>query len=231
MKNSDKLFLPLECFFLLSEIGKQFLLTFVLYGGNYNWWYFPFQLCSLPMYLLPVYLYSGRSLTRDRPPSDRSPGMPAGKGSTSLRSSILTFFMTYSLLGGIAVFFDTSGMHYPLVLLTVHSYLWHILLILLGIYSGYLLIQSGQTSWALFWKSTQLYGIFCLVAEFLNLAVSPFGDMNLFYINPLFRMEQVFFCKIADHFGNTAGIISYLLGTIFGSLLLFLAWRTLENRR
>ena len=34
-----------------SEIWKQWTLTFVLGGGSYNWWYFPFQLCSVPMYL------------------------------------------------------------------------------------------------------------------------------------------------------------------------------------
>lgn len=208
MKISDKPFLPLGCFFLFSEIIKQLTLTFVLNDGSYNWWYFPFQLCSLPMYLLLIYLRAK---------------------SASARQVLLTFFMTYNLLGGIAVFFDTSGMHYPLAILTVHSYLWHILLILLGIYSGYLLLHSTHLSWMLFLKSTLLYGISCLIAEFLNLTISPYGNINMFYINPRFRMEQVFFCKIADHLGNFTGIVSYLLGTILGAMLLFLAWRTLET--
>ena len=40
-------------------------------------------------------------------------------------------------------FFDTSGMHYPLLILTVHSYLWHILLIVTGILSGIFLVQKS----------------------------------------------------------------------------------------
>ena len=38
-----------------SEIWKQFTLTFAIGGGSYIWWYFPFQLCSIPMYILLVY--------------------------------------------------------------------------------------------------------------------------------------------------------------------------------
>lgn len=204
MKRTDKFFLLLEYFLFFSETAKQLILTFALNGGKYNVWYFPFQLCSLPLYLLPVYLCVK---------------------SSSTRQVLLTFFMTYNLLGGIAVFFDTSGMHYPLTLLTVHSYLWHILLILLGIYSGYLLLHTARITWTLFLKSTLLYGISCLIAEFLNLVLSPLGIINMFYINPHFHMSQVFFCKITDHFGNIAGIICYILGTILGAAILFTVWR------
>ena len=37
-----------------SEAGKQLFLTFSVGKGHYLWWYFPFQLCSIPMYLLPL---------------------------------------------------------------------------------------------------------------------------------------------------------------------------------
>ena len=36
---------------LVSEIWKQYTLTFVLGQGHYNLWYLPFQLCSIPMYV------------------------------------------------------------------------------------------------------------------------------------------------------------------------------------
>ena len=44
--------------------------------------------------------------------------------------------MDFGLLGGIFAFFDTSGMHYGYLPLTIHSYAWHILLITLGFISG-----------------------------------------------------------------------------------------------
>ena len=33
-----------------SEIYKQLFLYYVVNQEQYDWWYFPFQLCSLPMY-------------------------------------------------------------------------------------------------------------------------------------------------------------------------------------
>ena len=117
----EKVLFFIGIFLLTSEILKQLLLTFVMNNGHYNLWYFPFQLCSLPMYLLVLYPFFHTE--------------PA-------RNTILGFLSTYNLLGGIAVFFDTSGMHYPLLILTVHSYLWHILLIVTGILSGIFLVQK-----------------------------------------------------------------------------------------
>ena len=42
----------LVCGLLLAagELYKQLFLYYVIFGA-YNWWYFPFQLCSVPMYL------------------------------------------------------------------------------------------------------------------------------------------------------------------------------------
>ena len=35
----------------LSEVYKQLFRYYIVNGGHYDWWYFPFQLCSVPMYL------------------------------------------------------------------------------------------------------------------------------------------------------------------------------------
>ena len=98
----------------LSEIWKQYCITFIINEHHYDWWYFPFQLCSIPMYvclLLPFVREKARDI-------------------------LLTFLKTFGLMGGIFTFFDTSGLHYPYAPLTAHSYLWHVLLIILGIVSG-----------------------------------------------------------------------------------------------
>ena len=63
-----------------SEAGKQLLLTFSVGKGHYLWWYFPFQLCSIPMYLLPL--------------------LPFLKGEK--RRCVLAFLSTLTLLGAMA---------------------------------------------------------------------------------------------------------------------------------
>ena len=36
---------------LASELWKQWTLTYAINDGHYIWWYLPFQLCSIPMYI------------------------------------------------------------------------------------------------------------------------------------------------------------------------------------
>ena len=134
--------------------------------------------------------------------------------------------MCYSLLGGIAVFADTSGLHYSLPSLTLHSYLWHILLILLGIFSGTVCIKSFGNRSALraFAGSTGLYLLCCLAAEIINLSFDRLGTINMFYINPDYRMQQIIFHDLSFLIGNLPAIFLYIAATILGAFLLFLAW-------
>ena len=87
---SDRLFFLFGLLMLCSEVWKQLTLTFPVGHGVYNLWYFPFQLCSIPMYIFLV-------LPFVRP--------------EKIRQALLCFLMCYALLGGIAVFADTSGLH------------------------------------------------------------------------------------------------------------------------
>ena len=53
----------------VSELYKQSFLYFIVSQGQYNWWYFPFQLCSVPMYLcliLPLFRHPSHRSTEKR---------------------------------------------------------------------------------------------------------------------------------------------------------------------
>lgn len=215
---SDRIFFLCGVLMLCSEIWKQLVLTFSLGHGTYNWWYFPFQLCSIPMYLLLVY------------PWIRKEGA---------RRMLLAFLMTYCPLGGIAVFADTSGLQYPLPALTVHSWTWHILLILVGISAGAVyfgrlrssakeILFSRALSEALplrpFFHATVLYLSCCLIAELFNLTFDRFGLINMFYINPHLKMQQVIFRDLVPLIGNPGAILVYIAAAVSGAFLFFLIW-------
>ena len=208
---------------LISEIWKQLTLTFVLGHGTYNWWYLPFQLCSIPMYLLLVYPWIRLERTRQ---------------------AFLAFLMCYGLMGGIAVFADTSGLQYPLKALTIHSYAWHILLILIGISAGVVYccrLSAGSRDKSInfsralicafpfrpFLHSTLVYLSCCLIAEILNLSLDRFGTINMFYINPDYKMQQIVFRDLLPVIGNTGSLLLYIAASIFGAFLLYLIWRIL----
>ena len=156
---------------------------------------------------------------------------------TALKQALLAFLMCYGLLGGIAVFADTTGLHYPLPALTVFSYGWHILLIILGISAGtvYLRLLKGHQKKAPlrpFLYATCLYLACCLAAVFLNTIFDRYGTINLFYINPDYRMQQIVFRDLVPRLGNNAVILLYIACTILGAFLIFLLWNaTFRLRR
>lgn len=204
-----------------SEIWKQGCLTFFVNNGTYNWWYFPFQLCSIPMYIL-LFL-----------PHTKKAGV---------QTALLTFLMTFGLLGGIAVFADTSGLHYPLRRLTFHAYAWHILLILIGILaavSRFLLLKDteGRQDFHLFSSHSEnlsifrdfqnavlLYLLCCGTAIGINHIFGIYGEINMFYINADYPMVQIIFSDLARCLGDIPAMILYVLLTILGAGILFLLW-------
>lgn len=207
MNKQKKIFFGCGILMLTTELWKQWCLTYRLGGGHYNWWYFPFQLCSIPMYICLLLSF----LSSDR-----------------IRRALLTFLMDFGLLAGFFTFFDTSGLHYPLVFLTIHSYAWHILLILLGLYAGYL--NAASVSHTDFVSAAGIYLSCCLIATVLNLVCYPFGRINMFYISPHFQMSQKVFRYIALYLGNDAGIAVYLCAIGAGAWLVHLLWMRIGKR-
>ena len=94
----------------LMELYKQAFLYFIEFDGRYDWWYFPFQLCSIPMYLcLAVpFLRSRRALRR-----------------------IATFLQDFGLLGGIMALAVPPGLMHPYWTMTLHGFIWHFILLFL----------------------------------------------------------------------------------------------------
>ena len=198
-----RFFLASGILMLASELWKQYTLTFLLGGGNYNWWYFPFQLCSIPMYVC-LFLPWIRS--------------------RRVQQVLTAFLVDFGMLGGVFAFFDTSGMHYGYLPLTIHSFAWHIFLILLGIAAA--LSDRLAVGWKNYAGSACLYLACCLVATGINLLCDQYGTINMFYINPDYPMTQKVFSEIAAVLGDTAGIFIYIGATVAGAAVFHLGWRS-----
>ena len=144
LKKQNLLLNLLAVLFPLSEIWKQLLLTWAN-GGVYRWWYFPFQLCSMPLYLLPLRQLLALCLLQSHALRLRQPLALRLRRVRLLSwlSAVLTDFLAdFGLLAGLFAFADQTGMRYPLPALTLHSYLWHFAMIFLGLF----LILSGRHS-------------------------------------------------------------------------------------
>lgn len=130
-----------------SEVLKQVFRFLIVDQGVYNWWYFPFQLCSMPIYLCLLL-----------------PRLKKG------RRTVVTFLADFALLGGIAVYLDPSDMLSPSLFLTLFSFLWHDLLIIIGILCGTSDAMQEDSQGAL--KMLGLFGLLAGIAEILNVSLS-----------------------------------------------------------
>lgn len=185
-------------FILISgEIYKQLMNYLVINSQSYDWWLFPFQLCSLPMYLCPLL------------PLIHNPK----------RHRILcTFLLDFNMMGAIATFIDPSGIFHNYWTLTLHGIIWHLILIFIGFFILFSvradLTQRGFAS------TLPLFAFFCFIAELLNAALHSLGNINLFYISPWEMSTQLFFSSIDRLLGRPAGICLYILSMIAGALLI-----------
>ncbi len=188
------------CGLLLAagELYKQLFLYYVIFG-SYNWWYFPFQLCSVPMYLcllLPVYRRHNKFFR-----------------------TACTFLQDFCLLGGIMALAEPSGLLHPYWTLTLHGLLWHIMLVFIGLLMAFSGIPDRTRRGYL--RTLPLLAVFCVIATAINVATGGAADM--FYISPYYPVTQVVFYELSLRLGTAAGIVVYLASLCAGGFLCHLA--------
>ena len=198
----------LAIYFLFSEFLKQFLLYREF--GRIDIWYFPFQLCSMPLYDLPVYLF-------------------LRKRNDERRKIFSSFVLTYGTLGGLIVFLDTSGMRFQDPLLTFISYLWHIMMVVLAIVM--FLNDDSDLSVKGYLKVCLLYLCHALIATIFNVVLRRFGTLNMFYISPYEKMRQIVFKEIAEAANDSFAIVIYIICTLLGGGIVMQLYRQLKEKK
>ncbi len=196
-------------FLIVCEVYKLLFYYYVIGRGSFQWWVFPFQLCSIPMYLCLAV-----NLTR----SERA------------RSAICTFLCTYNLLGGFLALLETSGLSHEYWTLTLHGFLWHTLLVFLGL----LVIATGNGPRSLrdFGRATALFLMLCCAAFAINLAFfrASGGQINMFFIGPASN-PLIVYKDVAARFGWYAATALYIPCVCLGAGLVYAAEHLLTRPR
>ena len=221
----------LAVLFLVSEIWKQLLLT-LTNGGSYLWWYFPFQLCSMPLYLLPLRQLLVLRLQRSRNQQDGQTVAARSHAVCAGMVSVLTDFLAdFGLLAGSFAFADQTGMRYALPALSVHSYLWHFAMIFLGFFLIFSRKHSGIP--LRFLRAAILFLLLSGIAELLNLLLHKKGSIDMFYISPWKPATQVILRDIAARIGRWPEILLYLCLILAGAGLIhsFSCAVSVKNKR
>ncbi len=193
----DKVLLSIGCILLMIETIKQIYLYLVVYH-SYNVWYFPFQLCSTPMYLCILRYFMIR------------------------HEGVDSFLQNYAMLGGICALAVPDGFtnaSHPL--LTVHGYTWHILLISIS-----LILAFHQPEKNIFVRIRRygqgciVFAILTVIAEIINVLFHSYGDCDMFYISPFHISTQPVFRDIDLIVGRRIGIVIYLFAIVLATFVI-----------
>lgn len=185
----------------IFEIWKQIFSYHYVFNGQYNMWYFPWQLCSMSMYcalLLPLF--------------------------KKRQNVIIVFLATYSLLASIIALLLPYDMLRIQVLLTCHGFIYHIIMLYQALIAIIILRKRNDYK---FYPSIVLFLIMAFIAEIVNTTGHLiFNDIhrepNMFYISPFYPTTQPVFNTIANKFGIFVEVIVYLGIITLVSYLIYL---------
>ena len=199
-KGNRAVLVSVGVFLMVTEVYKQLFYYYYIGDGSYQWWIFPFQLCSVPMYLCVI-----------------APFLKKGK----IQSGMYHFMTTFNLLGGLMAFIEPSGIVHEYWTLTLHAFIWHMCLIFVGFY----LIASGRCAKT---KKDFLYAIatflvLCVIAFCINLIFwkASEGDINMFYVGPRYS-PLIVFKDISKNFGWYISTLLYIPTVTLGAFIVFL---------
>ena len=180
---------------LLSEIFKQLFVFHVVSGGIYNYWYIPFQLCSVPMYLCIL--------------------LPLLKGKA--RDTVLTFMAGYTFVSASAALIYPEDMLRPYIVLTLQSFDWHGVLLFISL----MIVLSGMADLTFrgWLRSTWLFLALSAVAIVINVvteissAASGYvhGYANMFYLSPYHVSNQPVVGAVEQALGRPAAMLLYII--------------------
>lgn len=208
-KAAGGLLFSLGLILILSEIFKQFFYFFVMKDNCYSWNDFPFQLCSVPMYLCLI-----------------APWLKEGR----LKRGMYSFMVLYNLLGGAISFAEPSGLLHAHWFLTVHALVWHMLLVFIGLFLCF--SGRGGNRRSDYVGATATFVALCGIAFALNCFVQ-FGlqdHMNMFFVGPG-NSPIVVFKQFSEWFGWYVNTPIYIFAVSLGAYVVFCIIYACHNKR
>lgn len=185
-------------FLILTEIYKQLFYYYIMEPvGEYTWWIFPFQLCSVPMYLCIIILFIKNE---------------------KVKSYFYNFLFTVNMFGGLVSFCEPSGLNHPYLALTLHAYIWHMMLIFTGLYLYF--SKRACTNPKGYLKGISIFAGFCVIAQAFNVFLRKPG-LNMFYISPYVQSPLAVFSTIYANYGWLVNMLLYLFAICLGSAIVY----------
>lgn len=200
-KQTKLILLILSSVCLLLEIYKQ--LNFSYNDGNwtYQWYAFPFQFCSTPMYVAFVASF-----------------LKEGK----VRDCLFSFLATYGLFAGLAVMLYPGDVFISTIGINIQTMVHHGLQVTFGVFL--LATKKVKMEYKTVLKALPVFAILVVTALSLNLITHFAGltdTFNMFYISPYYPCTLPLLSLVYNALPYPIFLIIYILGfTLCGYIIL-----------
>ena len=197
---------------LLLEIYKQLVYSFEYVDGkavwDYQWYAFPFQFCSSPLYILPFAIFIKKDSARE------------------YFESFLGFF---ALFGGLVVMLYPGDVYNTSYIgVAIQSMVHHGLMVAIGIY---LLVKNkDKLNIKYYLKSLVVFVAMLVVATILNETIifATKDSFNMFYISRHFDCTMPLLSIIYQKLPYPVFLIVYIVGFAIAGMVMFLVAKLIK---
>lgn len=191
----------------LLEVYKQLNYSFNYEGGStywdYQWYAFPYQLCSTPLYVLPIIgcLKEGK-----------------------VRDALMSFISTFTFFGGLITFIYPGAVFISTIGINIQTMVHHGLQIVLGIFC--MIYNKDKLNFKYYFKAVYVFLIAIAVALILNMTIPLATDetFNMFYVSPKFPCSLVVLDKIYAAVPYIVFLLIYIIGFCLAALIIHLVY-------
>ena len=202
-------------FNVISELYVALIFSFELEGGvgvwDYQWYMFPFQLCSSPAYTLPFV-----ALLKD------------GKA----RDAFIAFTGTFALFGGLAVMVYPNDVFIRCLGINIQTMIHHGMQVVLGIFV--MIHERRRLTHRFFLRGIYVFAGLVLIAMAMNIGVYHLfqnlgmdDTFNMYYISPYFDCTLPILSIIYPLIPYPAFLIMYIVGFSLIAALMYYVQRAI----
>ena len=200
---------------VVLEIYKQLVYTFSFEDGvmssDYQWYAFPFQLCSTPIFALPFVIF-----LKDGP----------------VREAFISYSALFAFFGGFVVFIYPGDVFVSTIGINIQSMVHHGIQIISGIF---LVVHRRRAfNFKFLIKGLYVFCGFIVAAMLMNVAVYHAfvaagidETFNMFYISPYFDCTLPLLSLIYPRVPYALFFVIYTLGFFLAALVIYLVERAI----
>lgn len=190
---------------ILFEVYKQLQFSYDISSGKweYTWYYFPFQFCSVPMYVMLL------------------AGLTKGK----FQEYLCSFLATFAVIGGVITMFYPATVFIGTIGICIQTMYWHGVLLVMGV----LMWVSGKVKFEhkTLLKGASVFVVVVLLALGMNALFHYLGDIekysfNMFYISPYENSGLPVLGQLWDALPYALYLPLYIIGFSAGAYIVVL---------